>query len=74
MTWQILSVICFFGITPQPLCVYNGVLPLYFETKKDCKNTTIQIQKIFNKPLLNRNMMMVMYCEQKEKENDKVDT
>tara|TARA_R110002020_G_scaffold43261_6_gene126004 strand:- start:2198 stop:2422 length:225 start_codon:yes stop_codon:yes gene_type:complete len=74
MIWQIFTVICFFGITPQPLCVYNGNLPLYFDNKNDCKNTTIQIQKVLNKPLLNRKTMMVMYCEPMEKENGKVDT
>lgn len=71
MTWQIFTVICFFGITAQPLCIYGGNLPILFENKNDCKQSTIKIQNIFNKPLMKRKMMMVMYCEPKEKENDK---
>ena len=75
MTWQIFTVICFFGISPQPLCVSDGTIPLYFDNKKDCKGAIYQIKKVFNKPLNQRKLLMVMYCEEKEeKQNDTIES
>lgn len=70
MTFSIYTIVCVLGLSLNPFCSFNGVLPFNFDNFKTCDRAINNIIMELDEQLKNRHISLVMIC----KKNDKVNT